>query len=54
MTTERLSELYGAPIDVLRVRDRIIVVGASDLEHDHLSGGHHHVEDEIRAQRGLL
>ena len=54
MTTERLSELYGAPIDVLRVRDRIIVVGAPDLEHDHLSGGHHHVEDEFRTRRGLL
>ncbi|HVU60945.1 MAG TPA: metal ABC transporter ATP-binding protein [Mycobacteriales bacterium] len=54
MTTERLSDLYGAPVDVLRVRDRIIVVGAPDLEHDHLSGGHHHVEDEQRPNRGLF
>ncbi|HVX69097.1 MAG TPA: metal ABC transporter ATP-binding protein [Mycobacteriales bacterium] len=54
MTSEQLSDLYGAPIDVLRVRDRIVVVGAPDLEHDHLSGGHHHVEDEQRIQRGLL
>ncbi|HVW79353.1 MAG TPA: metal ABC transporter ATP-binding protein [Mycobacteriales bacterium] len=54
MTTERLTELYGAPVDVLRVRDRIIVVGAPDLEHDHVSGGHHHVEDEHRAERGLF
>lgn len=30
MTSERLSELYGTEIDVLRVRDRIIVVGAAD------------------------
>jgi zinc/manganese transport system ATP-binding protein len=54
MTSERLTDLYGAPVDVLRVRDRIIVVGAPDLEHDHVSGGHHHVEDEHRAPRGLL
>ena len=53
MTSERLTELYGAPVDVLRVRDRIIVVGASDLEHDHISGGHHHVEHELRTRRGL-
>jgi zinc/manganese transport system ATP-binding protein len=54
MTTERLTDLYGAPVDVLRVRDRIIVVGAPDLEHDHLSGGHHHVEDEQHPRRGGL
>jgi zinc/manganese transport system ATP-binding protein len=55
MTTERLTDLYGAPVDVLRVRNRIVVVGAPDLEHDHLSGGHHHVEDEIHGpRRGLL
>ncbi|HEX3706998.1 MAG TPA: ABC transporter ATP-binding protein [Mycobacteriales bacterium] len=54
MTTEQLTDLYGAPVDVLRVRDRIIVVGAPDLEHDHLSGGHHHLEDEHRAQRGRI
>jgi zinc/manganese transport system ATP-binding protein len=54
MTSERLSDLYGAAVDVLRVRDRIIVVGAPDLEHDHLSGGHHHVADERGQQRGLL
>jgi zinc/manganese transport system ATP-binding protein len=54
MTSEQLSDLYGAPVDVLRVRNRIVVVGAPDLEHDHLSGGHHHVEDELRTQRGLL
>ncbi len=55
MTSERLTDLYGAPVDVLRVRDRIIVVGAADLEHDHISGGHHHVEHEGEpARRGLL
>jgi zinc/manganese transport system ATP-binding protein len=35
MTSERLSQLYGTDIDVLRVRDRIVVVGASEDEHHH-------------------
>lgn len=30
MTSERLSDLYGVPVEVLRVRGRIIVVGATD------------------------
>jgi zinc/manganese transport system ATP-binding protein len=33
MTSDRLSELYGTEIDVVRVRDRIVVVGATDDEH---------------------
>jgi zinc/manganese transport system ATP-binding protein len=33
MTSERLSELYDTEIDVVRVRGRIVVVGASDDEH---------------------
>lgn len=37
LTTERLSELYGTPVDVLRVRDRIIVVNTND-------NGHHHID----------
>ena len=40
MTSETLSELYRTPIEVLRVRDRIVVVGA---EHDGATV-HHHVE----------
>jgi zinc/manganese transport system ATP-binding protein len=28
MTSERLTELYGTEVDVLRVRGRIVVVGA--------------------------
>ena len=36
LTTKRLSELYGAPVDVLKVRGRIIVVGGGEA-----SGGHH-------------
>jgi len=30
LTTERLSQLYGAPVDVLRVRGRVIVVGGGE------------------------
>jgi zinc/manganese transport system ATP-binding protein len=33
MTSERLSQLYGTQVDVLRVRDRIVVVGVSDVVH---------------------
>jgi zinc/manganese transport system ATP-binding protein len=42
MTSERLSELYGTDIDVLRVRGRIIVVGTPDAAHGEPDGGHHH------------
>lgn len=34
MTSETLSRLYGTEVDVLRVRDRIVVVGTPD-EHHH-------------------
>jgi zinc/manganese transport system ATP-binding protein len=44
MTSERLSELYRTEVDVLRVRDRIVVVGAPDSPHDDAHGAHHHVE----------
>ena len=30
MTSETLSELYRTEVDVVRVRDRIVVVGAED------------------------
>jgi zinc/manganese transport system ATP-binding protein len=36
LTTETLSELYRAPVEVIRRGDRIIVVGAAD------SAGTHH------------
>ena len=43
MTTDVLSELYGTTVDVLRVRDRLVVVGAPDASNDGLCGdGHHH------------
>ncbi|MBA2310593.1 MAG: metal ABC transporter ATP-binding protein [Pseudonocardiales bacterium] len=37
MTTEVLSELYGTRVDVLRVRDRLVVVGAEEVPH-HVHG----------------
>jgi zinc/manganese transport system ATP-binding protein len=37
MTSDTLSGLYGTDVDVLRVRGRVVVVGAPDDEH-----GHHH------------
>ncbi len=41
LTTERLSELYDAPVDVLNVRGRIIVIGSDDPALSE-AGGHHH------------
>jgi zinc/manganese transport system ATP-binding protein len=38
MTSERLSDLYATDVDVLRVRGRIVVIGAPD----EASGHHHH------------
>jgi zinc/manganese transport system ATP-binding protein len=35
MTSEMLSALYGTDVDVLRVRDRLVVVGTPDDEHHH-------------------
>ena len=42
LTSERLSELYGARIDVIRVQDRIIVLGGETEphhSHDHFHDG---------------
>ncbi len=41
LTTERLSELYGAPVDVLHVRGRVVVVGSGEAALQE-AGGHHH------------
>ncbi len=38
MTSENLSELYGTQVDVVRVRDRILVVGAEDAGARHDPG----------------
>jgi zinc/manganese transport system ATP-binding protein len=42
MTGERLSDLYGTDVDVLRVRGRIVVIGAPDDAHGERGGHHHH------------
>ncbi|MDX6548368.1 MAG: zinc/manganese transport system ATP-binding protein [Gaiellales bacterium] len=42
LTTETLSRLYHTPVDVLRVRGRVVVVGTPDdhgAHHDHAAGG---------------
>lgn len=44
LTTETLSRLYGTPVDVLRVRGRIVVVGAPD-EPDSALGPSGHAHD---------
>jgi zinc/manganese transport system ATP-binding protein len=44
LTTETLSELYQTPVDVLRVRGRIVVVGTPEdhgAHHDHIPVGAH-------------
>jgi zinc/manganese transport system ATP-binding protein len=43
LTSTSLSGLYGTQIDVIRVRDRIVVLGAETEphhEHDHFGSGH--------------
>jgi zinc/manganese transport system ATP-binding protein len=56
MTSERLTALYGAPVDVLRVRGRVVVVGAPEGAHADGDGGHHHLHDPVAAPtgRGIL
>jgi zinc/manganese transport system ATP-binding protein len=44
LTTESLSKLYGTPVDVVKVRGRIVVVNAGEAVHHHVhsvhEGGH--------------
>jgi zinc/manganese transport system ATP-binding protein len=47
MTSDRLSELYGTDVDVLRVHDRIVVVGAPDGAHGEHGGEHHHADTVV-------
>lgn len=42
LTTERLTDLYSAPVQVVRAGGRIIVVGAPDGDEDH----HHHDDED--------
>ncbi len=51
LTSEKLSELYGTPVDVLRVRGRIVVAGAGDTlltEPD----THHHAHHAPHREEG--
>lgn len=41
MTSEALSELYRTRVDVLRVRDRLVVVGADGSVDSATNCGHH-------------
>lgn len=50
LTTEKLTELYGAPVDVIRVRDQIIVVGTGDTGMA-VAGAHHSAHDHLSARR---
>jgi zinc/manganese transport system ATP-binding protein len=56
MTSERLSALYGAPVDVMRVRGRVVIVGAPEGAHADGGGGHHHLHDPLATptRRGIL
>jgi zinc/manganese transport system ATP-binding protein len=46
LTSAALSDLYGAEIDVLNVRGRIIVVSADDAWPTEPGGHHHHHHDD--------
>lgn len=50
MTSVLLSDLYGTDVDVLRVRGRIVVIGAPDGAHGE-HGGHHHHPDSADGHR---
>jgi zinc/manganese transport system ATP-binding protein len=48
LTSERLTALYGIPVDVLKVRDRFIVLSAEhDLSTEPGSHAHHHPHPEL-------
>jgi zinc/manganese transport system ATP-binding protein len=48
LTTDSLTQLYGTPVDVLKVRGRIVVVNASD--NPGLSGHHHIPASKVEEQ----
>jgi zinc/manganese transport system ATP-binding protein len=45
LRSEVLSDLYDAPVDVIRARGRIVIVGAPDQTHAHEHDAHDHVDD---------
>jgi zinc/manganese transport system ATP-binding protein len=51
LRSEVLSELYASPVDVIRTRGRIVIVGAPDESHAHDHGhshDHQHPDDSAR------
>lgn len=46
LRSEVLSELYGSPVDVIRTRGRIVVVGTSDAPGGHPDGPHAHHDEQ--------
>lgn len=50
LTTERLTDLFGSPVEVLHVEGRIIVVSSEDEAHTEPSGHHHHVDAAPRGR----
>ncbi len=55
LNSATLSELYGAPIEVVRVGERILVAGVPDVpgqahhDHDDRDDGHDHVHEAVPA-----
>jgi zinc/manganese transport system ATP-binding protein len=47
MHGERLTQLYGTPVDVLEVGGRLVVVGSHDSGLDHPHEHHHHDEEHF-------
>ena len=45
LRSEVLSELYGSPVDVIRTRGRIVVVGTADVPHGHPDGLNTHHDE---------
>lgn len=50
LRSEVLSELYGTPVDVIRARGRLIVVGTPDDPGAFPDGAHSHHEDVLQRQ----
>ncbi|NNC12472.1 ABC transporter ATP-binding protein [Planctomonas sp. JC2975] len=46
LRSEVLSELYGSPVDVIRTRGRIVVVGTADAPGGHPDGPHAHHDEQ--------
>ena len=41
LMTETLTRLYGTPVEVLKIHDRLVVLGSEDTLHAETAGGHH-------------